>query len=491
MHKLAHSLLKPLKGFRKVNPAWFLISLLTVVFLFTNAYRVEAATAYDNWAGATSLRPNALYGTLTALKVQIDCTDADGNFICQNEGATASAMGNVTGIIASMYESRPSSAIIWAQDQVNMIAGYDSILVQAQDTTYSPGIGFELMRPILGFWTWARNIAYSFFIIILIIVAFLILFRQQLGGQTMVTIANSLPSILVSLALVTFSYPLSAIFIDIITVGTNFTFSVMVGAEGSPGFEYFDQNQKSELQPDDPKTSIWGVWEATQWNTCVGSNADSCGVNRLIPDLPETNMSWIAESIRLLVPAGGEGNPTNILVSLLIAITALGAAFKLMLALLNNYIILTTFPIFSPFVFLTAAIPSGGGPISPVISNYFKMLLASALVFIAIYAILLFLIVLSVSFDQEFSGAGNAVWQPPLLGYSDAAVGGGLFKTITVFGIFLYLPSIPDLIKDNLGVAKGNVFFETMFRRTNESAKFTAGAVTGLGRKLNVFGNPG
>jgi len=63
-------------------------------------------------------------------------------------------------------------------------------------------------------WTRTLNIAYVFFVIVMIIGGFMIMFRHKLGGQTMVTLGNVLPKVIVSLIVATFSFAIAGIIID-------------------------------------------------------------------------------------------------------------------------------------------------------------------------------------------------------------------------------------------------------------------------------------
>ncbi len=64
-------------------------------------------------------------------------------------------------------------------------------------------------------WEKTRLIAYAAFVVVLIAAGFMIMFRQKIGGQMMVTVFNTLPKVIVGLFLVTFSFAIVGIVIDI------------------------------------------------------------------------------------------------------------------------------------------------------------------------------------------------------------------------------------------------------------------------------------
>jgi hypothetical protein len=477
------------KTVKHINFSWLIAIFLIGNFLVISFSHVSAdcstsTSANGIYQGACSTQSGNVHdiseGLITQMSGPSTSTSSTSGEVPGYQQGAIYQIGNLDDV---MYHTPPASAIVWAMDQYQQVAGSQSILVSAQTnfnpantSTYFPGLGFDLLRPVLGLWTWTRNIAYGFFIIILIVIAFLILFRQQLGGGAAVSVANSLPSIILSLVLVTLSYPLSAAFVDLVYVGSGFLQSVMITSPGSPGEGTSDATLKT-LQPDDREMSIWGIWGTA--NALVCQNNNDCSINTLLPaDLQQDNPASgvVGKAIGVFTNAFNAGNGIvgNTLIRLLITLIALGATIKLFLALLNNYLILTTLPIFAPFVFLTAAIPGRSGS---VIANYFKMLLAASLVFIVIYGIFLFLVLIGTSdthglFNNALTTSAIVKWGPPLLGYSTDQIAGGIYKTILIYAVYLFAPSVPDLIKGNLGVPTGNVFFQTIAQRTTANFGF-------------------
>lgn len=110
--------------------------------------------------------------------------------------------------IQAMFDNQPS---------VNVIAHLANEWVPGYATTNSVyANGYEDLRigGIDTLWSITRNIAYAGYVIIMIIIGFMIMFRNKIGGQTMVTLGNSLPRIILSLILVTFSFAIIGLIID-------------------------------------------------------------------------------------------------------------------------------------------------------------------------------------------------------------------------------------------------------------------------------------
>ena len=64
---------------------------------------------------------------------------------------------------------------------------------------------------IIEVWKRTRNVSYTLFAAVFIVIGFMIMFRKRLDPQTVVTIQNALPRVVVSLILITFSYPLVSV----------------------------------------------------------------------------------------------------------------------------------------------------------------------------------------------------------------------------------------------------------------------------------------
>ena len=68
---------------------------------------------------------------------------------------------------------------------------------------------------IANLWSRMRDLAYVFFVIVMIVIGFMIMFRSKLGGQTLVSLGNTIPNVILGLILVTFSFAIAGIIIDI------------------------------------------------------------------------------------------------------------------------------------------------------------------------------------------------------------------------------------------------------------------------------------
>jgi hypothetical protein len=84
--------------------------------------------------------------------------------------------------------------------------------VQAQ------GFGFEAASSMRGLWVAVRNVTYFILVLMIIGMAFMVMFRFKTSPQTIITIQSALPKIIIALLLITFSYAIAGFMIDLLYV---------------------------------------------------------------------------------------------------------------------------------------------------------------------------------------------------------------------------------------------------------------------------------
>ena len=134
-------------------------------------------------------------------------TEACTNALASKGLPTNGAVGATSDLIASLYANPPASSAYYLAD-----LGQRLNLTQP---VYAQGIGFPGLNPLLDLWKAARNVAYTFFIFIFLIIGFAIMFRAKINPQTVVTIQSAIPKAVVALILVTFSYAIAGLMIDL------------------------------------------------------------------------------------------------------------------------------------------------------------------------------------------------------------------------------------------------------------------------------------
>lgn len=140
----------------------------------------------------------------------------------------------------------------------------------------------ELMDSgISNIWAKFRDLAYLFFVVVMIVIGFMIMFRSKLGGQTLVTLGNTIPNVIIGLILVTFSFAIAGFIIDVGGLITNFLASLFNGDLVS--IENIGNLMKSVFTSDTKKVSgivagsggiaALGGWGLGSLATAIGGSA--------------------------------------------------------------------------------------------------------------------------------------------------------------------------------------------------------------------------
>lgn len=80
------------------------------------------------------------------------------------------------------------------------------------------GFGFTAATPVLAIWRLVRNVTYALLVIVMIVMAFMIMFRVKLSPQTVISVQSALPKVILTLILITFSYAIAGLMIDLMYV---------------------------------------------------------------------------------------------------------------------------------------------------------------------------------------------------------------------------------------------------------------------------------
>lgn len=80
------------------------------------------------------------------------------------------------------------------------------------------GFGYSAASSIQGLWQISRDLSYFLLIIVVIAFAFMIMFRVKISPQTVIGVQSALPKIIITLILITFSYAIAGLLIDLMYV---------------------------------------------------------------------------------------------------------------------------------------------------------------------------------------------------------------------------------------------------------------------------------
>jgi len=332
---------------------------------------------------------------------------------CPPEAQGQSAIQGVGNLIAGMYANPPVSSVEYFAD-----LGRNLGIAQP---AYAQGIGFEGLRPVLPIWKVFRNIAYLFFVIVFVFIGFAIMFRLKIDPQTVISIQNALPKVTVALILVTFSYAIAGLMIDLIYVFISLLFAIL----------------GTQLT-----TAQSGI---TSLQSLLGENVFTASWKMLggfgFVLAPAEEIKKIMEQLLGSFPVIGglAGLGMGIILTFVFAVAMAFAMFKLFFSLLISYISIIVGVIFAPLMLMLEALPGQKG-----LSSWLKMMLSNIIVFPLTAAIFMLGAILTHGFAQP----GQTGWVAPFLG---AGWGTESLSPLIGFGIVLLAPSIVDMVKKAIG----------------------------------------
>lgn len=327
------------------------------------------------------------------------------------------ALATTGSMIALMYAHPPASGIEYFAQQINKINPLKPAYAQTGT------VGFNALAPVQALWTQFRNISYVGFVIVFIVIGFMIMFRAKVSAQTVATLQDSIPRIVVALILVTFSYALVGLMIDLMFVILNVAINALTPV----------------IQPDRANKIIFEKNIITtitnSWGSIVGSTSEA------------------AAEILGQVGFGGKilkiitfGTIDNI-AGLVVGVAALFIMFKIFIMLLMAYVSIIIYTVFAPFMLLFQALPGNNGAV-----GWFKQIVANLSVFVAVALMVLFAGIFAniKGFGAPDSGKfiiTEGKTQFPLLS-------GGIDVTtmsrLIGLGFLFMIPSVAAMIKEKL-----------------------------------------
>lgn len=360
-----------------------------------------------------------------------------------------SVVGVVSGYIAAMYVTPPADLALWWSDTAQSL-GF------APRRAYAQGVGFSGFAALLPVWKAFRNIAYMLLAVIMIVIGFMVMLRKKIDPKTVVTVQNAIPRIVITLLLITFSYAIVGVLVDLMYVSISMivVFFERAGLlrpieSGLPtlaAMSGLDTNQKlytsggifavigNSLRPAafggdgtgliDLTLKIFGM-DTNFWRTVqAGGLIGALGLLAL-------NAGPIAAS----VPAFAA---IPVLLAFLIALAMLFLIIRLFIFFLGAYIQIIISLIFAPIQLIGEALPG-----SNAFSSWFKNLIANLIVFPIGAAIFM----LSNIFAYISTQTGALITLPytPLMSASVTSIG-----ALLSIGILFSLPSIAGGVRESL-----------------------------------------
>jgi hypothetical protein len=173
----------------------------------------------ENWIKSSAITNgllgiNILAGTDTQAMVSADASWTPGGFI-----------GITNNVIASLY-TPPISGTEYIANSINNFLGKPAYA--------RTGGAFNGLSGILPLWRTCRNAVYVLISIVFVVIGLLIMLRIKISPQATITIQNSIPKIIITLILVTFSYAIIGLIIDLTYLIQALVLSLLVQNNSNP-----------------------------------------------------------------------------------------------------------------------------------------------------------------------------------------------------------------------------------------------------------------
>jgi hypothetical protein len=320
-------------------------------------------------------------------------------------------LGDINSGIVALYNP-PASARTYVADLMKSA----KIIPEAQ----AQGLGFSALDPILETWKSFRNLAYLFFVVIFLIIGFMIMFRTKVG-QAAITAQQAIPSVIVAMLAVTFSYAIAGFMIDIMYV-----VMYVLASYFTEGSEIINGN-------------IFGLVGLMFKGT---GGATQNAIEQFMEDA--LNIGFVGEAIAWL---------SSLLGTVIIGIAILFATFKVFFELVKTYVSVLIQIIFSPIILMLGALPGKNA-----FGNWIKNLAGNLILWPVVLLCVLVQRMLTAPIrslqgtgDTLDSAFGGGFMPPFLVGQGQ----GSIIPVILGIGILLVIPEIMQQVKKAMGVEEG------------------------------------
>lgn len=341
----------------------------------------------------------------------------------EGETNNRSLLNSTGNAIAYLYANQPSFVhyLAYEGQKLNLI----------KPAYAAEGEGWKFLGDsTLKIWIISRNISYLFFVVIFVAIGFMIMFRSKLNPQTVINIQLALPKIVVSLILVTFSYAISALTVDVVFLGNNLIRAIVTtqGDKNSAcdsGYNHIIFKNISVPYP--------VKWEQDCAKKQFTPSAWPFDILTSYAAQGKDISNFILNMFLLMgkAMAGSLGGNFADLFRLIISFAVISAVFKIFFSLLTKYVMIVILTIMMPFNFLAEALSAQASPFKPI-----KALLANTVSF----PVTTFLLALCYFFASSGITFTNDL--PPfyISGWADKPE--ELTSSLLAVGILLAIPTI-------------------------------------------------
>jgi hypothetical protein len=331
------------------------------------------------------------------------------------------------------------------------------------EKTYAQSTGFSGLSPLINIWRLFRNMAYVLLSVALIIVAFMIMFRSKIDPHTVITVQAALPRVAVALILITFSYAIAGLLIDLMYVLLFMAHALFTSA-GLPGARpglFGEYTTREAFTTGNLLQAVGAVFPGgiIQYGqiaqTILGINTEI--LSGVAGGIVLGIVGFFTGGIGGALVTGGLGAGAGFIAgpalgALIIGIFVLILIVRLFFVFLGAYVQIILAVVFSPIQILMGIIPGNKG-----FESWFRTIAGNLAVFVV--AGIMFMLATLFIFQTE-DAVDRPIWAPPYVGIVQSTTNaiGALFA----LGVLMMIPPVASNVRQKIigqsggGVAVGS-----------------------------------
>lgn len=400
--------------------------------------KAQTEADYSNTKGDPQLLAESAVMMLVGDLPSVQCTNEPSKewYVqggCAANSAEKSAMNSLGKAMAGLISTPPASGEVYIAQAIRK--------VNPATPAYAQGYGFSVLQPVLGMWSAALNVSYALFTIAFLVVGFAIMFRAKLNAQVVVNIQMALPRMVITLVLISMSYAIVGLMIDLMYISTFLIVEI---------FRTYIFESGTVLHRDAKQWAFQNIFGSLM-GLIIGTPGEveslayraALAIGTTVSDLI-TGPDGLSEII---------GFFTGIIFILIFAVVLFVSAFKIFFALLNSYIQILIQIISAPLQLLLNIYPG-----SNAFMKWFRNIAANLAVF-PVTVVMLFLVFAMMGIQTK-DGIGfgvenilatdissSAGFTAPLIGVNSRS-----FQGLVGIGVILMIPKVIELTKGAFGV---------------------------------------
>lgn len=374
--------------------------------------------------------------------------------------------GLLVGMSTYTYSFPPASGIEYLSQSLASLKIVPSAYAQSPQ-----GYGFGALNGVQILWKASRNMAYFLIVILLIAAGFAIMFRVKINPQTVVSLQTMIPKLVITLLLVTFSYAIAGLVIDLIYVVITLIVSMfhLTGVfQGDLGtaISWFTRGGFSRV--------TW--FFIFPWLVVL-----------LVGGLLILVLGSLSTLGAALIPGAAIA-----IIALIALIFFLWTLIKVWWMLVKTYITLVFLIIIGPWQMMLDLIPGQNG-----FGSWLRNMVAQASVFVVVAVMLLVnMVIWKPYLGQNWIGDAVGFFNSDLNPIGSTATGGAnfdlpfvggsgvLFNFILGYAVLAMIPKAADMVRDALKVPAfkyGTAFGEAI----SPISKPLGGTLSGMGTNIS------